>query len=425
MILRRKATRLEIAVHALAAPVVQKNKRIGLLMNITIYDTINKIYGEEKVNHAKEDIYRLWQECFGDSKEYTDFYFKWKVKDNQILTIYKKDSLCSMLHLNPYMLSIREQQVPVNYIVGVATKMEERRQGLMKLLLERALHQMYLEKMPLTYLMPAAEAIYSPYDFRVVYEQEPWNKIMKATINNIGEPHNGVLNCKNIRVKSLRADDKVSIEELTTFCNGILSQEYDIYVNRTPYYYERLIQEMESGFGEVLVCYKDNQIIGYVSYMAEDMIYITEMITGLNDKEAVLHVLGAYYEKNIKKQMYEDKEHKITTIMVRIVDFRSFVKAFTVEEEMHITMKVVDDIIQENNGIYHLNFTKDGCQITTTTKEPEITLSIADVASIFFGRLKIDDIIKQDGTSSSCNKETIDKLYKINKLTKVFINDVV
>ena len=394
-------------------------------MNITIYDTINKIYGEEKVNHAKEDIYRLWQECFGDSKEYTDFYFKWKVKDNQILTIYKKDSLCSMLHLNPYMLSIREQQVPVNYIVGVATKMEERRQGLMKLLLERALHQMYLEKMPLTYLMPAAEAIYSPYDFRVVYEQEPWNKIMKATINNIGEPHNGVLNCKNIRVKSLRADDKVSIEELTTFCNGILSQEYDIYVNRTPYYYERLIQEMESGFGEVLVCYKDNQIIGYVSYMAEDMIYITEMITGLNDKEAVLHVLGAYYEKNIKKQMYEDKEHKITTIMVRIVDFRSFVKAFTVEEEMHITMKVVDDIIQENNGIYHLNFTKDGCQITTTTKEPEITLSIADVASIFFGRLKIDDIIKQDGTSSSCNKETIDKLYKINKLTKVFINDVV
>ena len=389
-------------------------------MNITLNDTINKIYGEEKVNHAKEDIYRLWQECFGDSKEYTDFYFKWKVKDNQILTIYKKDSLCSMLHLNPYMLSIREQQVPVNYIVGVATKMEERRQGLMKLLLERALHQM-----PLTYLMPAAEAIYSPYDFRVVYEQEPWNKIMKATINNIGEPHNGVLNCKNIRVKSLRADDKVSIEELTIFCNGILSQEYDIYVNRTPYYYERLIQEMESGFGEVLVCYKDNQIIGYVSYMAEDMIYITEMITGLNDKEAVLQVLGAYYEKNIKKEMYEDKEHKITTIMVRIVDFRSFVKAFTVEEEMHITMKVVDDIIQENNGIYHLNFTKDGCQITTTTKEPEITLSIADVASIFFGRLKIDDIMKQDGTSSSCNKETIDKLYKINKLTKVFINDVV
>lgn len=394
-------------------------------MNITIYDTINKIYGEEKVNHAKEDIYRLWQECFGDSKEYTDFYFKWKVKDNQILTIYKKDSLCSMLHLNSYMLSIRDQQVPVNYIVGVATKIEERRQGLMKLLLERALHQMYHEKMPLTYLMPAAEAIYSPYDFRVVYEQEPWNKIMKVTINNIREQHNGVLDCKNIMVKSLRAEDKVSIEELTNFCNGILLQEYDIYVNRTPYYYERLIHEMESGFGEVLVCYNDNQIIGYLSYMAEDMIYITEMITGLNDKEAVLQVLGAYFEKNIKKDLYEDKEHKTTTIMVRIVDFRSFVKAFTVEEEMHITMKVVDDIIQENNGIYHLNFTKDGCQITTTTKEPEITLNIADVASIFFGRLEMDDIMKQDGTSLSYNKETINKLYKINKLTKVFINDVV
>lgn len=425
-------------------------------MNFTLNDNINNIYGDEKVNHAKEDIYHLWQECFGDSKEYTDFYFKWKVKDNQILTIYKKDSLCSMLHLNPYILSVREQQLPINYIVGVATQKDERRQGLMKILLEKALHQMYQENMPFTYLMPAAEAIYSPYDFRVVYEQKPWNKIMKATIQNLREQHKN--DYKDIVVKPLSIEDKDCIEELTTFCNDRLSKDYDIYVHRTPNYYERLIHEMKSGFGEVLVCYKGDQILGYLSYMAEDAIYITEMITNQKGKDTILQALGAYFEDNIKKRLHEDKEHKTTTIMVRIVDFRTFIKSISATEEMHIIMKVVDDIIQENNGIYQLNFTKEGCHVTTTTEEPEITLNIADVTRLFFGgmnkeeyhittnteeseiilsiadvtslsfgRMKKEEFIKQGSEvlSSIHNKSVIDKLDKVNKKLKVFINDVV
>ncbi len=418
-------------------------------MNITLNHTINEIYGEEKVNHAREDIYHLWQECFGDSKEYTDFYFQWKVKDNQILTIYKKDSLCSMLHLNPYILSVRKQQVPANYIVGVATKKDERRQGLMKILLEKALYQMYQENMPFTYLMPAAEAIYAPYDFRVVYEQEPWNKIMKATIQNLREQHENLNGYKDIIVKPLNIEDKDCMEKLATFCHDRLSKDYDIYVHRTPYYFERLIHEMKSGFGEVLVCYKGGQIIGYVSYMAEDTIYITEMITNQNEKDITLQALGAYFEDNIKKEIYEDKEHKSTTIMVRIVDFSTFIKNISATEEMYIIMKVVDDIIQENNGIYQLNFNKEGCHVTTTTEEPEITLNIADVTRLFFGRLNMDEFRKQDGEilswqdkdisrnqsqlekqgsevlSSIHSKKVLEKLDKINKYNNVFINDVV
>lgn len=429
-------------------------------MNFTLYDTINNIYGEEKVDQAKEDIYHLWQACFGDSKEYTDFYFQWKVEDNQILAIYKKESLCSMLHLNPYILSVREQLVPANYIVGVATKKDERRQGFMKMLLEKALRQMYQENMPLTYLMPAAEAIYTPYDFRVVYEQEPWNKLMKDIIQDLRGQHKNLRDYKDIIVKPIGVEDKDCIEELTNFSNERLSKGYDIYVHRTPYYYERLIHEMKSGFGEVLVCYEGNQILGYLSYMAEDTIYITEMITNQNEKDTILQALGAYFEDNIKKEIYEDKEHKSTTIMARIVDFRTFIKDISVSEEMHIIMKVVDDIIQENNGVYQMNFTKEGCHVTSTTKEPEITLNIADVTRLFFGRMKVDEIInhvtpttkepeitlniadvtgsffgrrkkddfiRQDSKvlSSIHSESVIDKLDKINKCSKVYINDVV
>jgi predicted acetyltransferase len=394
-------------------------------MNVTLYDNINEIHGEEKVNQAREEIYDLWQECFGDSREYTDFYFKWKVKDNRILTIYKKETLCSMLHLNPYLISVRERQVPANYIVGVATKKEERRQGLMRILLEKALHRMYLEKMPFTYLMPAAEAIYTPYDFRVVYEQEPWTESMKAVIQDLRNQNKTIHENRNITVKPIYLEE--DIKELTAFCNDQLSKNYDIYVPRTPYYYERLIHEMKSGYGEVLVCYRDSQIIGYLSYMAEEAVYITEMITGQEDKEVVLKAFAVYFEKNMQKEMHEDKEHKTTAIMARIVDFRAFVKNITVTEKMQIVMKVEDAILEENSGTYQLSFTKEGCYIEETTEEPEITLNMAEATELFFGRLQWDEFIKSGSTINSAvyDKTVINKLDKINSYSKVFINDVV
>jgi predicted acetyltransferase len=394
-------------------------------MNITLYDNINEIYGEEKC--AREEIYGLWQDCFGDSKEYTDFYFNWKVKDNRILTIYKEKALCSMLHLNPYLLSVRGKEVPANYIVGVATKKEERRQGLMKILLEKALHQMYLEKMPFTYLMPAAEAIYTPYDFRVVYEQEPWNEIMKAMIQDLREKTETSNENKDITVRSLNPKDIDRMKGLTDFCNDQLSKDCDIYVYRTPYYYERLIHEMISGYGEVLVCYRQEQILGYLSYMAEEAIYITEMITNNKDKEAVFESFAAYLKKNIQKGMYEDKEHKTTAIMARIVDFKTFVKDISATEEIQIVMEVSDAILEENNGIYQLKFTKEGCHITETEEEPEVTLNIAEAAELFFGRLQWEEFINTGGTSRTAvhDKAILDKLDKINSYSQVYINDVV
>ncbi len=392
-------------------------------MNITLYDNINEIHGNEKKDRAKEEIYGLWQECFGDSKEYTDFYFKWKAKDNRILTIYKEETLCSMLHLNPYLLSLRGGQIPANYIVGVATKKEERRQGLMKILLEKALHDMYLEKKPFTYLMPAAEAIYSPYDFRVVYEQEPWNEIMKAVTQDVKEKNR--TGNKNITVKPLDPEEKDSIKNLTAFCNDQLSKNYDIYVHRTPYYYERLIQEMKSGYGEVLVCYREDQILGCLSYMAEEAIYITEMITNPKDKE-VLEAFAVYFNENIHKGMYENKEQKTTAIMARIVDFKAFVKDISATEEIGIVMKVTDTILDENNGIYQLKFTQKGCHISETTQEPDITLDIAEAAELFFGRFQRDKFINSGNIGTAVrSEEVLDKLDKINSYSKVFINDVV
>ena len=115
----------------------------------------------------------LWEQVFSeDSQEFVDYYYYIKTKDNTIYVIEEDDEIRAMLQLNPYQVKLQESVVPSDYIVGVATQAEYRGRGYMRNLLIHALHDQYSQKMPFTFLMPAAEAIYYPYDFRFVYEQK-------------------------------------------------------------------------------------------------------------------------------------------------------------------------------------------------------------------------------------------------------------
>ena len=58
--------------------------------------------------------------------------------------------------------------VPADYLVAVATKVTFRHRGLMRALLTKALRDMEEQERPFTFLMPADEAIYTPFDFRLM-----------------------------------------------------------------------------------------------------------------------------------------------------------------------------------------------------------------------------------------------------------------
>ena len=114
----------------------------------------------------------LWEEVFADdTKAFLDYYYYIKTRDNEIYTVEEDGQICSMLQLNPYTLNIVNNSFPCAYIIAVATREPYRGRGYMGALLRTALNDMYAEKMPFTFLMPAAEAIYTPYDFRFIYTQ--------------------------------------------------------------------------------------------------------------------------------------------------------------------------------------------------------------------------------------------------------------
>ena len=100
-----------------------------------------------------------------DTERFVDYYYQYKIRDNAILVLEEEEKIISMLHLNPYTMIVNGYEFPCNYIVAVATDPDYRHQGCMRALLERALNDMADRKMPFTFLMPASESIYAPFDF--------------------------------------------------------------------------------------------------------------------------------------------------------------------------------------------------------------------------------------------------------------------
>ena len=84
----------------------------------------------EQNEHGKTR--ELWEQVFPeDTKEFLDYYYFVKARDNQIYVIEEEGEIRSMLQLNPYEIRIENRVFPSFYIIAVATQKEYRGRGYM------------------------------------------------------------------------------------------------------------------------------------------------------------------------------------------------------------------------------------------------------------------------------------------------------
>ena len=301
---------------------------------------IHKMVGEE-CNKTRS----LWEEVFWeDSIQFTDYYFKHKAKLNTGYVI-GEYPYNAMLFRTPYMLQIGEVQKEISYIVGVATRREHRKKGYMRSLLERAFHEMYEEKQPFTFLMPANPAIYEPFDFRYVYQRDQWkfkesqNELRAAEITcKKSLDTNGVLDGIYM-VSQIREElpEFPVFEMLANYANTILEKRYSIFAHRDVAYYERQLEESKAQNGDIYVLFRQNEIQGFYLYAKEEEdVYIQELLK--NNEEDL-----AYIEKIGKKPI----------IMARIVHMEEMLKLVKSAKEIEVVIQVEDPWIKENEGIYN------------------------------------------------------------------------
>lgn len=335
-----------------------------------------KLIGKEK-----QQSRGLWEEIFvEDTKEFLDYYYVEKIKDNEIWGSFQGEMLAAMLHLNPYKLCMGDSEIVSNYIVAVATKEEYRHQGRMARLLYQALRKAREIRTPFVFLMPAKEAIYRSFDFVTVYERKDY-RLTREVLEKSTDGMQNMMGVSSIYIEEITEatpeKERIStIKELIKYSQSQLQKRYQLFAKRDEQYYTCLIKEQSSQQGGILIArYSDTgEICGYCFVAEEEEVQLRELLCDANKE---IEILKAIWEtcgrpKDLKLFGGELSEKGLPVdkifpcIMVRVTDFSSLAELIPLKTkeklwiESHPIIEIVDLFFKENQGKYRLTVQKRG-----------------------------------------------------------------
>lgn len=309
----------------------------------------------------KDKSRQLYETSFpDDSEEFVDYYYNEKCKDNQILVMEDYDRVVSMIHLNPFTVSLYGQEAKVNYIVAVATDEEYRMQGYMRQLMEQVFHDMYEDEQPFAFLMPANPDYYYSCGF------EYWESQIQLEQNQ-----DTIWNGRQ------RIDAAVDGDcaDMAAFSNETLDRQFDLYIKKDEAYYKRLIKEQECDGGHVLIIREKEQ---------DD----AETYDGVGGIFCLNRGLGLYIRELI--MAHSCSEEVKATMMGRIIDLEKFCGMLRCQEKISMDVRVRDTMIPENEGCYHIAVDENGGVAKRTYGfEPELSMDIAELGQYFFDKMRI------------------------------------
>ena len=273
----------------------------------------------------KQRVYDMWQDNFHDPVSYADFYFEEVYGKNEILLNQtEEETVKGMLHLNPYTLRVKGQPVEAKYIVGVATDEEYRRQGVMRELLVKTFQTLRDRGELFTYLMPADENYYLPFDFRfgmaqieqeLEYLPEEYDlerKSEKAEECMTGPKSRDTI-CQEISqeneieyiFKTEISDEQ--LERIVSQENEIKDTVFDIHTEITVPYIRRMEKEVESDYGQVLYVFDGESYVGRAAVGAEDSYFVLSQVfcADVFKRESFLEKTILYCEKKYHYNRYQ------------------------------------------------------------------------------------------------------------------------
>ena len=375
--------------------------------------------------HGKTRL--LWEKVFQeDSKAFLDYYYFFKTRENSVYVVEEDEEIRSMLHLNPFLIQVGEGQFDVRYIIAVATEESYRKRGYMGMLLRKAMQAMYQEKQPFTFLMPAAEAIYTPYDFRFVYDQNVW----KYTVVEKQEQ-------KSLPVSEAGIGDGA---DLAAFFMEYFSERFQIYAVRDEQYYQTMLFEQQSENGGIAILKRSEKIVGCFLYGDEDGLEIREPLYLKEYETEFWAAVGKVCEKHGQKEalVYAgiSEEEKIgtvefqkqkPTIMVRILHLESLLRLLKTKagEQIDCSFAVLDSILTQNSRVWKLQSSPIGEseEGEEAVKEADGVLSIAALTSLLFGYKSVEEVAEEPDVFLS--ERLKGELKKIQPFDKIYLNEIV
>lgn len=366
-------------------------------------------------------VKNLWAYSF--EKE-SDPFFKWYFeefccKDNMVIGGFDEhDKLQNMLHLNPYMLKIRDFEQLTPYIVGVATAPAARGKHLFKPLLDTTFQILRSQGFPFVILMPIFAGIYLPYEFSYCYNRHKYS-----------------LPIDKIRLKNISVDLNV---EYLPFNKDILAK---IYYNitkswngvpvRTDFQWDKLKTVHELEGVQTVVCYKKDDAAGYMLYKIEDRKFVVlEMLADSQDvKNKFLHYAAMHKsEADIVEWLAEEWDKTYLGfddqslsgsvypfMMARCIDARlALSKLGTIgAADGEINLLLTDSIIDENNHLLKIKVQSNRLTVESTIENEDIIMNMSAFTQMFFGIYTASELCE-------CGYIKCDNMEKLFLLDSIF-----
>jgi len=369
-------------------------------------------------------IKAMWKYCFGDTDDFTEWFFKDKYNPSNTLGIRQDGHVISNLQMVPYTMSCRNTDIPAAYIVGVATLPEARNHGLMKVLFQDALQVMKERGILLSPLYPFQYSFYRKYGWEICYNQLQYNLPLQKL--SVFKGNKGYF-----RTIHWESDIPLLAEVYERFMEG-----YTGYIKRTTEDWISRGREhrLDGGYGYLVM--DGDQPAGYLLYhLKEGLFTVDEMVYSSNDIKyqwlAFIHSHTSHAERctwisPLDDGAYLDMEDARGCVslnpsaMLRIVDVEALLSLIPIPEgvEGSAVVKVIDEYASWNQGIFLIHAHKGKLSVQSDVfQEWELEFPIGVLAQIVLGFITPSQAVamKKSASRSSMALQFVEELFPRQK----------
>lgn len=354
-------------------------------------------------------IMELWDYCF--EKNDTPF-FKWYfdeycLKENMILGGFDEadGSLMNMLHLNPYTINLRGQELQVPYIVGVATAPEYRGRHLFGPLLDTAFAVLRAQKQAFVLLMPISAGIYRPYQFDYCYYRHRYEMPL-AVLPKAGSA--------SADITLQRAGLEQEAEAFAKVYAAVTAA-YHGAVKRDDKNWRNLLSVHQGEQVKAVLAKRGGQVLGYMLYSIADRTFTVQELLAEETaaRDALLRFARGHVTEAEKfrwlaeawDKMYlhlQDQNYAGSLqpfMMARCINVRQALVQLTniaADIQGAVSLLITDKTLPLNNGLLKLEVNTGQIDVKSTVDMQDIEMDVAAFTQLYFGQFSVQELAAEN-----------------------------
>ncbi len=375
----------------------------------------------------KDSIINIWNYCFNDGPQYTDYYFNDRYKPYNTIVVEERDNIVSSLQINQYKLQLNNKEYDTSYVVGVSTLPEARGMGYMKHIMDFTLEQLYEKNQLVSILMPIDYRLYRKYGYEHCYDQIEY----EIDINELqGFKSSGILQKATIN----NIDEMVNIQEsFLQNLNGKVKRDEDYYLN--------LFKEVECESGNIYI-HKSNESDGYIIYFIDgERIFVRDLyyknINALKGMLRLLYNHNTQCKKVVVTSPLNDKIRFVLSnpktcnikikpfMMGRVINFKKYLESLDIntDEKIDLVISLKDNQIKENNKIFKITNHNNRLEVECGNLDYDVEFDINTISQLAFSYINANEAYLLNNIEE--NNQVIEKLNLIFEKKENYINEYI